>query len=91
MDKTEFESQLKSGGWADPVSVQREGGDFTGDHQHPFHARALITAGEITIEVAGHPTTYCAGDIFDLPVGTPHVETVGPQGVTYYVGRRVES
>jgi quercetin dioxygenase-like cupin family protein len=89
MDKSAFESELKSGGWAEPVSIERPGGDFTGDHQHQFHARALITAGQITIEVAGNPTTYRVGDIFDLAPGTPHVENVGPEGVTYYVGRRM--
>jgi quercetin dioxygenase-like cupin family protein len=58
------------------------------EHAHPFDVRALILNGEITLTVEGIDYTYRVGDIFVMPAGHRHAETVGPEGVEYVVGRR---
>ena len=63
-------------------------GTATGEHAHPFDVRALVLNGEITLAVEGVRYVYREGDIFVLPAGHRHAETVGPAGVDYLVGRR---
>jgi quercetin dioxygenase-like cupin family protein len=58
------------------------------EHTHPFDARVMVVAGEITITSAGNSKTYGPGGICDMAAETPHTESVGPEGVTLLVGRR---
>jgi quercetin dioxygenase-like cupin family protein len=88
MKLDEFEASLQAEGFGEIATVDRPAGYALGDHQHPFDACALITAGDITLMVGGVATHYAAGQIFRLPAGTPHHETVGANGVQYRVGRR---
>lgn len=88
MDREEFEDGLQRDGFAAPVRVERAVGYSLADHDHPFDARALILAGEITLTVAGVATTYKPGDVFRLAAGTLHLEIAGPGGVVYLSGRR---
>ena len=88
MNLDEFEASLKAEGFGEIVTVDRPAGYALGEHQHPFDACALITAGDITLIVGGVATRYSAGQIFRLPAGTPHHETVGAEGMQYRVGRR---
>ena len=60
----------------------------TTEHAHPFDVRALVLNGDITLTVEGIDYAYRAGDIFVMPAGHLHAETVGPDGVEYLVGRR---
>jgi quercetin dioxygenase-like cupin family protein len=88
MTTDEFEASLKAEGFGEIANVERPAGYALGEHQHPFDACALITAGDITLMVNGVATHYAVGQIFRLPAGTPHHETVGADGVQYRVGRR---
>lgn len=83
-----FTEQLRQEGFAEITTVEREPGGGLGDHAHPFEAKALIVAGEITITVDGQSTIYCSGEIFHLASGVQHEECYGPAGVRYLVGRR---
>ena len=83
-----FSEQLRHEGFAEITTVEREPGGGLGDHAHPFEAKALIVAGEITITVGGRSATYRAGEIFHLANGVQHEERYGPAGVRYLVGRR---
>ena len=83
-----FHAGLRADGFADAVLVERQPGYSLESHAHPFDARALITAGDITLTVDGVATRYAAGDVFRLPAGTVHLESAGPDGVTYLSGRR---
>jgi quercetin dioxygenase-like cupin family protein len=60
-----------------------------GEHAHAYDVRALVLNGEITLTVEGVEHAYREGDIFVLPAGHRHAETVGPAGVDYLVGRRL--
>ena len=88
MTPQEFDAALQAEGYSPAYSVERQVGYSLGDHQHPFDACALITAGEFTITVEGQSRTYAAGDIFRLPAGTEHVESAGPVGATFLSCRR---
>jgi quercetin dioxygenase-like cupin family protein len=70
------------------VAIDRPIGYAMGEHQHPFDACALITAGDITLVVEGVSRHYRVGDVFRLPAGTLHLEAAGPQGVSFLSGRR---
>lgn len=88
MTPQEFDAALQADGYSAAARVERPTGYSLDDHQHPFDACALITAGEITLTVSGQRQTYALGDIFRLPAGTLHLESVGPAGVTYLSCRR---
>ena len=89
MNIQDFEARLKAANFDAGVSISKPVGYTMGDHAHPFEAWALITQGDITLEVNGELTTYAAGDVFRLPAGTPHHESAVPHGVTYFVGRKL--
>ena len=88
MNIHEFEAQLKADQFDEAVPVDRAVGYAMGEHQHPFDACALITAGDITLVVDGVSTRYGVGDVFRLAAGTPHLEAAGPEGASYFSGRR---
>ena len=87
MKDEQFESALRRQGFAcerrsmPPLTVVAE-------HAHPYDVRALVLNGEITLTVEGEEYAYREGDIFVLPAGHRHAESVGPAGVDYLVGRR---
>ena len=87
MKEAQFESALHRDGFdverrsLPPCAVVAE-------HAHAFDVRALVLNGEITLTVEGVEYAYREGDIFVLPAGHRHAETVGPAGVDYLVGRR---
>ena len=88
MNTQDFHDELKANGFDTAIAIERPAGYAMGEHQHPFDACALITAGDFTLVVQGVSTRYSAGEIFRLPAGTPHLEAAGPQGVSYLSGRR---
>ena len=88
MTYQEFHDELKAHGFDAALVIDRPIGYAMGEHQHPFDACALITAGDITLVVDGVSTCYRAGDVFRLAAGTPHHEAAGPQGVSFLSGRR---
>jgi quercetin dioxygenase-like cupin family protein len=89
MNLHEFEASLKAERYGEIATVERAAGYALGEHQHPFDACALITSGDITLVVGGTARKYAAGDIFRLAAGIVHQEGVGPEGVSYVVGRRM--
>ncbi|MES2978922.1 MAG: cupin [Pseudomonadota bacterium] len=89
MTFTEFQTSMQAQGYTAVVPVEREAGFALPVHSHDFDAEARIISGDITLGVVGASAqTYQVGDIFRLPAGTPHTETVGASGVTYWAARR---
>ena len=88
MTPHEFKDLLKAEHFGEINIVERQIGYALGEHQHPYDVCALITSGEITLVVDGVSTTYAAGDIFRLSVGTVHHEYAGPMGANIWAGRR---
>jgi quercetin dioxygenase-like cupin family protein len=58
------------------------------DHSHDFNVRGLVTAGDITITAGGETRRYALGERFTIAAGRVHSEIVGPDGVSFLVGRR---
>ena len=88
MTHHDFHAELKANGFDEALVIDRPIGYAMGEHQHPFDAFALITAGDITLVVDGVSTRYGAGEVFRLAAGTPHHEAAGPRGVSFLSGRR---
>jgi quercetin dioxygenase-like cupin family protein len=88
MQHDQFALTVVSEGYAAPVMVTREANGQVDTHSHPFAAKALIVAGEIRIVAEQLSATYKPGDVFQLDANKPHQEYYGPEGVTYYVGRK---
>jgi len=59
-----------------------------GEHAHPYHKVLVCAAGSITFHLAYGDVRLVSGDRLDLPVGTPHAATVGPNGVTCWEAAR---
>ena len=58
------------------------------DHTHDVEILGLVTAGDIKITVDGKARRYGVGDEFTMDLGQLHSELVGPEGVSFVVGRR---
>lgn len=53
-----------------------------GEHEHDYHKVLFCTSGSITFHTPTGDVDLQPGDRLDLPPGTPHSATVGPEGVT---------
>lgn len=58
------------------------------EHTHPFEACALVVRGEMWLACESGERHLLAGDSFQLAAGVLHTERYGPEGATYWVGRR---
>lgn len=88
MKEDDFAAALRQDGFTEFVTVERPAGEALGEHTHPFEARALILAGDITVVAADGARRYGVGEVFHLRAGQPHSESYGPAGVKYLVGRK---
>ena len=82
-----FESALRRDGFAVSRRVLRPG-TVVDEHAESFDMRALVVDGEVTLTFDGCDYAYRTGDVFVMPAGVRHVQTVGADGVDYVVGRR---
>ena len=88
MDTLAFEAELRRNGYTDIETRSAPPNHFAPEHVHPCDVRALVTAGQVTLDFGGTVCTYRAGDTIDLDAGLPHSEQNGPDGYSYVVGRR---
>jgi quercetin dioxygenase-like cupin family protein len=82
-----FESALRRDGFAVSRRVLRPG-TVVAEHAESFDMRALVVDGEVTLSFDGCDYAYRTGDVFVMPAGVRHAQTVGADGVDYVVGRR---
>ena len=52
------------------------------EHEHPYHKVLYCVEGTITFHTPEGDVEMTSGDRLDLPPGTRHSATVGPDGVT---------
>ena len=88
MDRDRFEARLKAEGYPEIRTNELPPDRRNPEHSHPFDVLALVLEGEIALTVDGETSTYRAGDEFSMKAGCPHIESIGPAGVRYLVGRR---
>jgi quercetin dioxygenase-like cupin family protein len=65
-----------------PQSWSNRAGYRYDEHQHDRHKVLFCIDGSITFRTAEGETRLDPGDRLDLPAGTAHSATVGPEGVT---------
>lgn len=71
---------LAAAGCSAPRSWGNGPGDVYGAHEHERDKVLFCTAGEIVFHLAEGDVALRAGDRLDLPAGTRHAATVGPEG-----------
>ena len=89
MDRLEFESALRHEGYR-VVNSSVTPNRLAPNHCHDFDAKSFVLGGEITITRDNTPSTFRAGQCFEVPAGCMHAEHVGPEGVALMSGRRRE-
>ena len=87
MDRLEFAADLRREGYR-VVHSSLKPNQLAPNHCHDFHAKAFVLGGEITITRDNTPSTFRAGQCFEVPAGGMHAEHVGPEGVALLSGRR---
>jgi quercetin dioxygenase-like cupin family protein len=65
-----------------PQTWSNEPGFRYGEHSHPYHKVLFCIEGAITFHTPDGDVSMSPGDRLDLPPGTSHSATVGPDGVT---------
>ncbi len=84
----EFEADARGQGF-DEVLVREWPAHFVLEtHSHPFAVKALVTRGELWLEVGSETRHLQAGNWFELAHGEAHAERYGSQGATFWVARR---
>ena len=87
----DFRAEALAAGCDEALMRDWEPGTVVGTHTHPFDAEAIVVEGELWLTESGRTWHLVRGGTFRLPAGTPHEERYGPQGATYWVGRRAAS
>ena len=84
----EFQAEVQPQGY-DQVLVREWAPNQRVDtHTHPFDANALVVRGELVLTCGDVARTLRAGERFTLARDQPHTEAYGPDGATFWVGRR---
>ncbi|MCH9671819.1 MAG: cupin [Gammaproteobacteria bacterium] len=87
MDEQAFRQMLSQNGYPEPVSVEWDSGNFTGQHTHDFDARGLVLSGRFTLSTEAGATNHGPGDTFALDAGLPHSERTYDEKVCLLIGR----
>ena len=88
MDTTELATSWQRDGYLEVETRQVMPNVSRAPHAHPFDARGLILAGELTLTWEGQTHTFREGETFDMPAGCMHSQQHGPEGTTFLLGRR---
>jgi quercetin dioxygenase-like cupin family protein len=88
MDQHAFEAELSRGGYTEIETKMIEPRPANAAHAHDYVVRGLVLDGIFIVTEDDKPTTYLAGDIFQVAAGQPHTEAIGPQGARVLVGRK---
>lgn len=88
LDFATFERRALAAGYDKALERRWAPDTVIGQHSHDFDADAVVTQGEMWLEVDGAIRRLVPGDSFTLARGTPHAERYGPEGATYWVARR---
>lgn len=64
-----------------PSSWGNAPGDTYGRHSHGYHKVLYCVSGSIVFHMSDGDVALAPGDRLDVPPGTDHAATVGPDGV----------
>lgn len=83
-----FETEARAGGATEVLARDWPANAVIEEHTHPFAVSALIVRGQLWLTCQGQTRELGPGDRFTLAHSEPHAERYGPEGATYWVGRR---
>lgn len=83
-----FAAALRSQGYDEVLERHWAPGSVLDTHTHAFAAKAIVVQGEMWLSEGTQTRHLLPGDGFSLAAGVPHAERYGPDGATYWVGRR---
>lgn len=86
--KAEFEAARRAEGYQEVLERVWAPNTVLDEHTHPFDAKAVVTQGEMWLTCGGETKHLLPGGTFELARNTPHAERYGPEGATFWVGRR---
>jgi quercetin dioxygenase-like cupin family protein len=83
LSRAELAARLQDEG-LDPSSWSNGPGDRYAAHSHGYDKVLVCAAGSVTFHLMdrGRDITLVEGERLELPAGTSHAATVGPNGVT---------
>ncbi len=84
----DFAVSLRAQGYDEVLERHWEPGTVLDTHTHAFAAKAVVVQGEMWLSEGAQTRHLQPGDGFALAAGTPHAERYGPDGATFWVGRR---
>ena len=88
MDESSFEKMLREEGFSMVFSHRDRPHAFYPDHTHQGITAHIVLEGSITVTSEGKTAVYGPGDRFDVPAGTVHSASVGPEGCLYIIGEK---
>ena len=88
MDGESFESGLREEGFQVVFRHRDRPYAHYPDHTHHGITAHIVIEGSITVTSEGKTATYGPGDRFDVPAGTVHSASVGPEGCLYIIGEK---
>ncbi|ADU96678.1 cupin domain-containing protein [Thermovibrio ammonificans] len=89
-DKEEVFRRLREEGYTNLYVWSDSPGTFYDWHTHPFNEVRWVLSGRITMGTREGVVTLGPGDRLEVPAGTEHWAEVGPEGVTYVCGSKLE-
>ena len=89
MNENDFEAQLRADGYTEIETQNLEPRPGKGRHRHLFAVRGLVLSGTFIVTRDAAPVTFGAGEIFSVPLGELHDESIGPEGARVLVGRKL--
>ena len=84
----EFQAAALARGFDEVLVRDWAPGQVLDEHAHPFDASAVVVRGTMWLTVGDETRCLTRGDTFELARDTPHGESYGPDGATYWVARR---
>lgn len=83
-----FQAEARAAGCDEALVREWQPNAVLNAHTHPFDAEAIVVRGELWLTEGGRTWHLGPGATFRLAAGTLHNERYGPEGATYWVGRR---
>jgi hypothetical protein len=87
-DFAQFQQECLAAGFDQPLERRWEPHTMVDTHSHPFAVLARVSKGEMWLTVEGQTAHLLPGSSFALERNAPHQERYGPEGASYWVGRK---